>query len=649
MATLLELDDDRTAALFRFEEPAEGVRPSDARDNVADLGPPTGLIMPEVAEAPAARGAAPHQIGFARVWAAGAGLVGEEATAGAGALRLSRSMSIDALVRLDMTADTVRTIVRRGRHDATEPEKTLYELRLEVSAGVATVVLAWERAIGGLLASVSTAIPARFINGASTAAWVLVSAVRRWISPSSVEVDFYANGERLGTVASSTGEIAAGTSTGAEDGELLVGATYSGGTYSSGMEEDDALALLRISSDERTAEEVAHLYRVLFDYPREGGELVRAFAPPSKAFSNDPAKVRERYFDLLGDALAVGVGLFREMEGQYIPDGATRMLADWERTVGLSPRPSDTWATRRARVLASLRKVHGYTRDEILEALEGPLAADAEDLEILENTNRLVDPFDGVTLGARWTSHANNGTLTVAAGAAALAFQAGDDARWDASSALGVGARTSIGEAEGAEIVAELTAYSLPAAGDFTGVYAYDAVSGSVHHFGLVRGGGGVVFGQQLVKAGVVTATAYAAPPGGSLWLRMKLLGDGTADLGYSQTSSRGPWTSVAAGTPSLGAPAWAGIVAFNGVASSVAGGSGTYASFDLWQPNWLGVFQWYVYRDPVIGGSPDLDGADAVIRQMRPAHTQGAVVASDSWLTEDDLSLTEATPTAGG
>jgi len=59
-------------------------------------------------------------------------------------------------------------------------------------------------------------------------------------------------------------------------------------------------------------------------------------------------------------------------------------------------------------------------------------------------------------------------------------------------------------------------------------------------------------------------------------------------------------------------------------------------------------VFSWYVYRNPALGGSPDMAGARAVIERMKPAHTYGGLCESTSLLCDTQYNYCDETPIGG-
>jgi hypothetical protein len=53
-------------------------------------------------------------------------------------------------------------------------------------------------------------------------------------------------------------------------------------------------------------------------------------------------------------------------------------------------------------------------------------------------------------------------------------------------------------------------------------------------------------------------------------------------------------------------------------------------------------IYQFYVYRDPGLGGSWDLASAQVLIDDMKPTHTRGTAIESVNFLCDDPYSLTD-------
>jgi hypothetical protein len=367
------LSADDTAALLHFDETDVGVQPADAVQGLDDLVVPTGLTAPAIVEG---------WFGSARRFAAGTGLEGAELDAGN--LLLRRSMAIEAWVNLAPACGSngSRTIVARGRRGSSA-ERRLFGLRVDVagapSAPIFTLRLGWDQ--GATPAAVAGA---DFVM--RTPGWVYLAAVRRWFSAGEVEVDYYANGEPIGTISTAAGAIVDG-----EGGHTAFGCEGDGaGGYVNEFLGD--LDEVRISRVERTAEEIRQTFRRIMVYQAYGYEALKALLPPGKTYSQNPASAIQRELMVEGAGLGFAWSKLAELEDDFLPDRATGHLPRWEEALRLEPGPADLIAARRARCVSFLRKVHGFGVEQIKEALAPVLDCQPSDLEIIENDNTGPDP-----------------------------------------------------------------------------------------------------------------------------------------------------------------------------------------------------------------------------------------------------------------
>ncbi len=51
-------------------------------------------------------------------------------------------------------------------------------------------------------------------------------------------------------------------------------------------------------------------------------------------------------------------------------------------------------------------------------------------------------------------------------------------------------------------------------------------------------------------------------------------------------------------------------------------------------------IYNFYIWRDPSLPGDYDLAGAQAIVDDMKPAHTRGRVIESTSFICDDPFSL---------
>ncbi len=608
----------RTVILLNFNE-REGVAPSDAARGLGDLGGDPSST-PALGEPTVVQG----RFGNARSFDGTQGLVGTELTADQTKLR--RTMAIEAIVTLDQAkaSDGTRTILARGKLGGTGADRHLYALTVRTSAGKTYLELTWNNLSGGVIEFVAPP------------GWVYLAAVRRWISESEVEVEMFVNGVSIGVDTSADGAITDG-----DGGKVTVGcfASASGDPYQFFWE--DAIDAIRVTRGEKTAEEIRHTYDRLFLFPQWGYELVKAFLPPGQAFSPNPDSVVQRELMIEGDALGEAWAHLEELRRYALPDQAWRTLDRWESILRLQPGPRETFAQRRLRVLGHIRRIHGFSVGEIVNAVAELLAVNADQLEVLENSNLVVDTWaSGV--GNRWYTYAGNGSVTGTSPGVDLVLTSGQSHDWTHLVQDAPHLRMPVVSDAKVEIIGKL---DIPGSGFAedgvaAGVFGYDFQSRSLHVFGVKRDAGANKWFHHLVRDGATTTTLLAGSvPAASAWIRLKRNQDGTVDFDYSTEGHFGAWTNVASAQASIGTIRSAGLTAMSDGAVAAARTFG-FDECVLWTPEGTEVYRWYVYRDPALSGSPDMKGAQRVLDGMRPAHTEGTVTQTKSMKTGDPNSL---------
>lgn len=612
----------RTAVLLRFSESDTAIRPQDLAGGLNDLVAATGLDVPATALG---------VLGRARLWDDDQGFQTSEKTVGQTQLR--RDVTIEAVVQIPwMTTNGTYLFCQRGKGNSAA-ERILYGLQLVVTgapgAPAVTLQMKWQKSSGA----------AATVNGVAftpTAGWWYIAAARRWLSASSVEVEYFVNGRSIGVVTSADGDIEDGTG-----GTFYVGVVDPVGP--SGMPPGTYLDELRVTSDARPAEEIRQIHRRHFVYPDLGYQAIRQLAPPGRAWSQDETSIVQRELRVDGAGLGHAWSLIEELYEDFLPDRAHRALARWQSLLGIAARPGETIAKQRLRVMSHLRRTHTYSRDGIQEALEEILAM--VDAPIIERSNRMLDSFPGASLALWWFQEPGNGTVgTDGSGAAQLTLPNTATAIWDATTRNPVAIRTSVPDLAEIEVIAELTTTTnFTDPDDTTGLFVYDQISRAAHLFHWRNDAGSRALVSVLIDyvGGTVTTTAYSSGiPAAPLFLRYKRNANGTADLAWSTTGIEGPWTVVGAGVTTIAAPYWAGL----SIRSPGATGALTakFAQFQLWCPKARIVYEWYVYRNPATSptGVADIAGAQLVIDKMKPAHTVGTVIESIALLCDDAFNL---------
>lgn len=609
----------RTAALWHFNEP-DGVLASDAAGNVGDLVAPAALTAP-----PRAGGI----VGFGRQWSAAKGLKGSELVVDA--LRLRRTMSIEALFFAN--GDGTRFIAQRGANTGTAAERILWGLKLTRSGSSCTIQMYWQKANG-----TAATVPGKTFT--LTTDWVYLAAVRRWASAGIVFVDYYVNDQPLGTVTSTDGDIDGG-----DGGTLFIGVNDGAGTPATGLIAGDVIDELRISRDERTPEELRQIYRRMFVFPQLGAELVRAFLPPQVAsggYSRDPSSVFQREIGIEGSAIGNAWSLATILIEDFLPDRATQTLDHWEAVTKLLPSPGDDYATRRARVVGHLKKLHGYSREKIADSIAPLLGCTPAQVTFREFTNRWADDFTAA-LSTVWTSVTGGGAAPATSGGKLnLSFASTHDARWTGAVDNAPRIVRALSEQEEAEVYLQIATITLANAGDRAGLASVaNLASGADHHlFGVQWTGAALAFFEERSLGGVLTTHTYGAPPATPFILRVRLAA-GQATLSYG-SSFDGPWTSVAT-VPTIAIAAGLGPFLSSAGSSPASGGALAVEEARAWQPNDRNVFRWIVYSSPPPPAGTNLAQAQLLVDLTKPAHTEG-IVAGTLFLHDDPESVHDLT-----
>lgn len=632
--------DGDTALLLRFAESDDNVFPSDDVGNLGDMFQAPGQSLPTVASA---------EFGYGRSFAGGAkGFDGTELVPGA--LRLVRDVTIEAIVNFEGGRQTglAKTIISRGNEDGTDAEKRLWSAKLLGGTSLlqGKIGVEWRDASG--LNAITTA--SEYLWPREGIGFFYVAIVRRWIASNSLAFDFYMNGELLETVTSTAGDISGGV----------------GGTTTVGYADDsvtpkdfffDIIDQIRVSNRARTAEEIEHFHQEMFVLPGYALELVRSLLPPGKTYSEDPDSAIQRELAVEADVLALAWSDANELRDDMLPERATRILSVWEEMTRLFPKPGDTVASRRERVLGHLRTIHGFNIDQIRNAVTGLLDLQVALIEILENSNRFIDEFPLTSLIDAWQMLANEtlATATVATGTLTLALGIGDNSVWTEDRGPPVLVRTSI-IGEEAEIVVGVEDALLGTAGDAFGLVFSDVAKNEHHLFGIINEAGNQKWFQELITPAGVTRTIYAASPtlggggGGTVYLRMLRNADDTVDLQWDGDGTGdwwGPWNDIALAQASVTNNDWAGIFVKGDSTSLGAASNAEFEEFRAWMPKMRDVYRWFLYRNPAEFGVADIPGAQSVVNRLKPAHTIGHVVESKVFICDSATDLCDREPVA--
>jgi hypothetical protein len=609
--------------LFRFAERSDELLPSDARGNVADLVTITGAAVPEVVLG---------LTGFARDFATVADTAMQADDVDDAAL-LRRDVSVQAILELDLDAQATE-----GTDGVIVGTRSAWHLRWRV-VDLASRRVAFRL---GWLTSAAEATVAEGSFYAPVTGAVILTATRRWLSPTNVRVRYYVNETVLSEATSTDGAIDG------DAAELVVVGARDDGAAGHELFAKVTLDQVRVTSHELTAEEVRAIYRRMTVHAQMAAQAIRASLPPGKAYSTDEDSIIQRELMVEGDALAIAFALLEELREDAYPERAWSLLEDWERITRLPPKLLDTTETRRARVLGFLQKVQGYNLPAIADALAGVFDLAVGDVELLEYTNVHEDDF-ATAVAAWWRSRSDEGSIAIAAGAVVLSLDAAADCQWYVGEptvlemSIDGDVLDGVDHSLGADVTVKVTATSLD--DDCYGGIVAMAGNGDMLWLGYYQEASTAKVGWRLFSGGVLGAVTEleAAAPAVPQWLRLRYDGGTDWTLWYNGTGPDDLSNEEA--ITGIAEPLWVGLAAFCDAAATPGAATFTFDDWRAFFPNGLRVFNWYAYRDPALAGSPDMPGARAIVAKLKPAETEASAVATEAIECDDAAGLCDDGP----
>lgn len=621
--------------LLHLNEP-DGIAPSDDAGNLDDLRTEPGITAPTSVATFTGNGRR-----FLR--ASSQALLAPDLDGGD--TLATKDVTIQALISLTLTgASGPHTVIARGLNDGSISERYAYGLELEEQAanpGQVEIRLFWQDSAG----TIRTAPPGVYTHPGDGKE-ILITATRRWETTSKVVVRYYVNDDLIGELETTYGDISGGTT-----GRTTFGARKAAGSWDRFLNGTiDEFVVLGL---ELSHEEIRQTWKRLTEHQPGGVETLVDLSPPGLGWGRDPDSYDGRRFRIAGQALGLATSFVEALRELWLPDRASlEQIARWERLCGLSPKPRDSLDVRRIRVVSYLAREEGLSRPAMRQAFAEILDAGADDLEILESTNELVDGFS--TLSGRWLA-GSAGTWSIVANQAHLAYAGGSDISLQAAD-LPAHLRTSIDHGNaGADgdrvyLAAKLAAWSIaaptaPATEAGVGIYLHNRITGDLAWLGVFRDAGGTNrIGYRLRVDGVLGAfTVLAAAPGaGPLWLRMETDPNpaaGGLNVSWSTTGPNAGFTTTFVSTIfSERLVHWAGFLAWSDVSGNAGAITADFDDLVAFTPGGSLPFYWYVFRDPLLGGSPDRNGARELAKKIKPAHTWAAPIESKALIAGDPL-----------
>jgi hypothetical protein len=625
--------------LLRFDETAANLAPKDAAGGLADLGIVTGLAQPDMVDAALGRG---------RQFNAGttSGFVAQDLVPGS--TLLTRDMSVQFVASFDMAHQisygTPAQIAKRGKGNAWGASErcswAINSSHVGVAAGDCALSWEWETVAGVLKVQAGVVFtpppPGQF---------TMITMTRRWLSPTSVVLRYYAGDVLLGEVASVDGDIG-----GATTGTTGIGSVGQGG--GSGYGRTFALGIideLLVIDRELTREEIEATWLRITRYQPLGYQLIREMHDPGFPLPTDPGSDVQMDLRMVGNGLGYAAAQAESVRVNILPQRAFgSVLEDWEEATRVTPQPSDGIDERRARVVAKIRQRRGCTIPGLQDSLVGLLGgADVSQLQFLAFSDTFTDAF--TTLDPlRWDGNTVGGWAAVSG--AARSSPAAGTYTFNGTTQSWIYARTSVaGEGREAHILAKV-AMTTPQANLETGLFFGQVGLGNYLLFGMRDVAGVFTLIVERFRANVSLggASALLGANPANLWLHIFDLPGSTAwQCEYSITSATTGFIVVDSTAFADLDPQWAGMYV-RSIGATAGAAQVNVDDFTLRATFGTSPLNAYVLLDQALGFSPDSSGAQSVISAIRHAFTQAAFITRRSFLCDDLQSGCDLGPLGG-
>lgn len=564
-------------------------------------------------------------------------LIGTDA-AGGNSLA-NRDMTFQCIFSMGDTGALPMTIYQRGLNDGTAAERTSARVRIDTIGGGLYGV--WFSCVNTSDVEISpeqigmfTTTLAEFSNSET---FHLLTVTRRMEVDRSV-YRAYIGDVMIGEIDTLIGGGSAGSAGGATTGTTAIGVGYEGGISEEPF--DGIIDQIKITNYEMSAEEVEATYRRITEHQPTTVAAVYAFTPSGLRWHR-PSTRWGKLFRVVGEVLGFVVSRVEEARENWLPDRSyTTHLSRWERMYGASPKSFDSLDTRRDRVMSLASRENGYAEPNIQEAMAEVLDLASASVEVLNFSNTVTDDFaEGIRdrfwqVAGSWTGAAFNAALSIAAISSAI---------WTYQAKVPQRCITALSSGRGRLVVEGKVLASTIPAGCTVGLHLLNKRSRNALWFGVKNDAGtnkiGYVSYVDDVAAAFVSIINAPALP---LWFRIvrapdTVASEDGASTTYALEYSTDGITYVSTDVANLlDDPEWAGFAAYSTAAVGGAGLAAVFDDFKLITPQGTRPFVWYVYRDPLLAGDPDMAGANQLIRSLRPAETHAAAITSLDLLCDD-------------
>ena len=365
---------------------------------------------------------------------------------------------------------------------------------------------------------------------------------------------------------------------------------------------------------------VTSLYRRLTHWQPQIARSIMDLSPTS--WPTDPARVASKIRKAIAQPLAAAESRAESLAHDGLPprcEGA--LLQRWETCLALPRSPIASLSARQARTQQALRRELGFTAGGIKKGLAPLLGLTESQVEILRVTNAIRDGF-GVLDTLRWRVE-GNGSAAIASDDLVLSAAAGADLRYGGSYRNATRCWTLVADARDSIFRAKVVDVSVPADVE-TGIFISDGRN--LLLFGAMDTGASIDVGWRMFleyELGVRTVIIASTPQ--PFWIQLRVDANGIVNAGHSSAGDTGPFTEVTV-TSLPGTVRRAGFYLRSDVAAISEVASGTFDDAIVWTPQARRPFYLWAYRDPMLSGTYDLDGARLQIAKQTAARDHASV-----------------------
>lgn len=614
--------------LLRFDEADSAIHPKDDAGSLTDLEAPPGLALPAVGSG---------VLGGARVLGPGFAMWCTDLVSGN--TLLTRDMTIQVVLSADIAAQAALakpgTIVARGLTTSLA-EYVAYGLELVVvDAPSFTWQIRWFwQDVGGTL---KTQTGAQFVLSSG---FTMLTATRRWVSPTEVMVRYYVGDVLLGEVTSADGSIGGGTT-----GTFQVGQRFIADFDNFLVGAIDELLIL---DHEISREEIEATWLRITSYQPLGEQLFRQLHDEGFPQSTDPGSDVQRENRMVGQALGYAAAQVEIMRANFLPGRSSGSVLDqWVEATRAAPQPPQDVDTRRARAVARFRQRRGVSIGGLQDVLQGLLGGGTiDDLEFLAFDNTVNEDFTTMST-LRWDM-TPTGSFAAVSGKGHVAPGAGTYLMNGTTRSWRTAAQAVGGNGKQAHVLSKLV-FTTPQSVGEAGIYFGEVAAGNFLLLGLRDNAGSFQVVTESFIANVSQGLVVQATPGANpaaIWLHLyQTAVDGVWKAAWSTTSGLTGFTT----SSNITHPT---VAYFGGLYLRSTGAIGAaVADFDdciVRAPFGTRPFNAYVLLDRALGFTPDLLGGNAAVGAIRHAFTHGAFIDSRSVLCDDATSGCDLGPMGG-